>query len=126
MRAPPHKGETRTVATTEWTSVLHLRGAVLGRAYAIRIKGVSLNWRVVAVGLCGRETLASGTIGASPSGPTRVTGLPETIGADALVVEVQVTSTPTVVVAEASWIPTVYGPRGGPLLMDADGVVVEG
>lgn len=125
MMQPPYHSSTRTITSATWSPVLVVRGAVLGRQYAIRIKGVSLSWRVVADGLCGRETLVSGSISASPSGPTRVTGLPETIGADTLVVEVQLAlAVAQAVSAEASWIPTT-GPAGA-VRMDTDGRVVGG
>lgn len=122
---PPYASRTRALPSADWTPMLIIQGAVLGRAYAIRIKGASLSYRVIADGLCGSESLATGTISASPTGPTRVTGLPDVVAAARLVVEVQGVAGAEVSV-EASWIPLVFGPNGGILTMDAAGVVVEG
>ena len=96
----------------DWKGVLRLSDAHRGRLYAWRVRAQGVEWRVVADGHCGRETLASGTIAAGALTTVRVTGLPETIGAAILLLEARSTSSSTLVRAETSWIP-IDCPCGG-------------
>lgn len=106
----PHRTSIETItssSTSNQRSVLRIENAHLGRLYAIRLRGQNLTWRLVADGHCGRDTVASGTIAAGDLTTSRLTGIPETIGAAILLLEVRLTtgSTPVDVRAEASWVP---------------------
>lgn len=91
---------------SEWKGVLRLSTAHQGRLYAWRVRAQGIEWRLIADGHCGRETLASGTIAAGAATTVRVTGLPETIGATILLLEARSTLLSTSLVrVETSWYP---------------------
>lgn len=95
-------------SSTEWTTLIDLAEAQLGRAYALRLRGYGVDYRVQCRGLAGDEDVVTGSISGTSASTVRVTGLPTTSwGGPGFRVQAKLTTTGDArrVAAEVTWIP---------------------
>jgi hypothetical protein len=80
-----------------------IKGVELSRAFAVRVRGKSITWRVVVDGAAGEEVLDQGTIGAATA--TARATLPETLGGRHMRVEAKAATGTENVTVESTWVP---------------------